>query len=81
MDREGCREMGEMGRTKGDIGVLVPHGITVLLDTRQPRLSGPVEVGRIPVQRTCRQIDHVWGHWGLFHRVSMLFILTPQIYI
>jgi hypothetical protein len=71
------------GHTKGDIGIFVPNRITVLLETtsQQPHskiANAIIGDEYVPVQRTCKQRDHVWGHWGLLPRVSV-FVYQDRV--
>jgi len=71
------------GHTKGDIGILVPDRITVLLDTTNQQshfqiVEAIIGDEYVPVQRTYRQRDHVWGHWDLLPRVSV-FVYQDRV--
>jgi hypothetical protein len=56
--------------TEGNVGVLVPDGITVFLDhdVSHPTYHLTSQSARgqsVLEQRTCRQRDHAWVRWGL----------------
>jgi hypothetical protein len=69
-EKEALDGMMDGINTEGNVGVLVPDGITVFLDhdvshptyhltSQSARGQGVLE------QRTCRQRDHAWVRWGL----------------